>query len=148
MNQVLIADFAPYQAVIGGMLLGAASVFLMWSLGRIAGISGIAVGIFGNDTGGRAWRIAFLVGLIAAPALYGIVSAEPVSISITESVPALVIGGFLVGLGAVVGGGCTSGHGVCGMGRLSTRSMASVAIFMTAAFVAHAMLRLGLGFSS
>lgn len=148
MNQVVLADFSPFQALAGGALLGCASVFLMWSLGRIAGISGIAVGIFGNDKDGRAWRIAFLVGLIAAPALYGMVSAEPVTIAISESTPALLIGGFLVGLGAVVGGGCTSGHGVCGMGRLSTRSMISVAVFMTAAFVVHSILQLGFGFSS
>lgn len=140
-----MTTFDPLQSYGGGILIGLASVFLMLAIGRIAGISGIAVGLLSEQVGGKAWRIAFLIGLVSAPVFVELIIGAPVSINISESIPVLVVGGFLVGLGAIIGGGCTSGHGVCGVGRLSPRSIVSVAVFMTTGFIAFAVLRHGFG---
>ena len=137
----MIADFDPVSSLAGGLLIGLASVLLMALIGRIAGISGIAVGILNNASGDRLWRFAFLGGLIAAPVLYGSIAGAPVPIDITPSTPALLVGGVLVGFGAILGGGCTSGHGVCGLGRLSVRSLVSVVVFMTTAVVVYNLSR-------
>ncbi len=136
-----MAEFDPIFSLAGGLLIGLASVLLMTSIGRIAGISGITLGVLKNTPGERLWRFAFLGGLIVAPVLYGFIAGSPVPLSISSSTPALVIGGGLVGFGAILGGGCTSGHGVCGIGRLSRRSLVSVGVFMVTAFAVYALSR-------
>ena len=116
-------------ALAGGVLIGLAAVLLLWSIGRIAGISGIATGAIEGARGDRAWRLAFLAGLMIAGAIaLQFVPAPPRTQ--TASAPLLLAAGFLVGFGTRLGSGCTSGHGVCGLGRLSRRSLAAVATFM------------------
>jgi uncharacterized protein len=110
-------------------MIGAAAVLLLWSIGRIAGISGIASGAIEGPRGDRAWRIAFLAGMMLAGALaLQFVPAPPRTQ--TGSTLSLLAAGFLVGFGTRMGNGCTSGHGVCGLGRLSRRSLAAVVAFM------------------
>ena len=116
-------------ALAGGVLIGLAAVLLLWSIGRIAGISGIATGAIEGARGDRAWRLAFLAGLMIAGAIaLQFVPAPPQTQ--TAPAPLLLAAGFLVGFGTRLGSGCTSGHGVCGIGRLSRRSLAAVATFM------------------
>ncbi|NQV44222.1 MAG: YeeE/YedE family protein [Rhodospirillales bacterium] len=133
----MIADFDLVSSLGGGLLIGLAAVLLMALIGRIAGICGIASGILNNASGDRLWRFTFLGGLIIAPLLFGAFVGEPVPLVISQSTPALLIGGLLVGFGTIVGGGCTSGHGVCGLGRLSVRSLVSVVVFMATAFIVY-----------
>jgi uncharacterized membrane protein YedE/YeeE len=130
-----MASFTPVSALIGGALIGAAASILLLLTGRIAGISGILGGLIPPDRGDTAWRFLFLLGLPIGVALWRVLGAPAAEIHLTTSVPILVAGGLLVGLGSRVGGGCTSGHGVCGVARLSRRSLAATATFMAAAFV-------------
>ncbi len=127
-----MSHFTPVAALIGGILIGLSATLLWAGLGRIAGISGIVAGIRTPD---RAWRIVFLAGLIAAPLLYRLVGGTTVAPVIAASPWVVIAGGLLVGFGTWLGGGCTSGHGVCGMARLSLRSIAATAVFMAAAMV-------------
>ena len=119
-----MADWA--YGGMGGLVIGAASALFLLANGRIAGISGIIGGLL---TGERAERAAFLVGLIGAPALWTLTRGAPAA-EITASLPLLALAGLLVGVGVRMGGGCTSGHGVCGLSRFSTRSAVGVATFM------------------
>ena len=114
----------------GGLMIGTAAAVLLIGNGRIAGISGI----LGSALAGRNLPEAgpFLVGMLGAAALYEVLAGPPM-ITVTNSAPVLMIGGLLVGFGTRLGGGCTSGHGVCGMSRLSPRSLAATAVFMTVA---------------
>jgi len=123
-------DFAPLSGLVGGVLIGAAAVLLWLGLGRIAGISGILASL--ARARDRGWRLAFLVGLIAAPLLYGLAGGALPEPNITGSHAALVAGGLLVGYGTRLGGGCTSGHGVCGLARLSLRSLVATCVFLGA----------------
>jgi uncharacterized protein len=131
------------QAAVGGLLIGLASWLLLASLGRIAGISGIASGALvhtkGALAGERAWRWAFVAGLVLAGATAAALLNTPVMA--TRPLPLLIIAGLLVGFGTVLGSGCTSGHGVCGLGRRSVRSLVATLTFMGAGvatvFVAH-----------
>ena len=125
-------EFTPLAALLGGALIGLSAVVLMAANGRIAGISGIAGGIVGAPPGERGWRIAFLAGLIPAPLLLALVSGEAPQVEIAAGPWTLIAAGVLVGFGTQLGSGCTSGHGVCGVSRLSTRSIAATAIFMLA----------------
>lgn len=116
-------------ALLGGALIGSASALLLLTHGRIAGISGIAGGLVDHAAGGRAWRLAFLAGLAVA----GIMAAAVVPGAIgtpVRSLGAMAIAGLLVGFGARLGDGCTSGHGVCGLSRGSVRSLVAVGTFM------------------
>lgn len=138
----MIAEFDPVLSFTGGLLIGLASVALMLLLGRIAGISGIAIGILSsNSANDRIWRFAFLGGLILAPLLYQGISGAPVPLEISDNLPALIIGGGLVGFGAILGGGCTSGHGICGIGRFSKRSIVSVIVFMATSIIVYTLSR-------
>ena len=122
--------FTPLSAAIGGVLIGL-SVALLWlGIGRIAGISGILGAILRPQRGDVAWRVAFLGGLVLAPLLYRLAGGELPVIAMTSSASAIVAGGLLVGFGTRLGGGCTSGHGVCGMARLSPRSFAATLLFV------------------
>lgn len=120
------------QASVGGILIGLASWLLLASLGRIAGISGIASGAFiptqGALAGERAWRWAFIVGLVVVGATATWLFNTPVVA--TRPLPLLIVAGLLVGFGTVMGSGCTSGHGVCGLGRRSVRSLVATLVFM------------------
>jgi len=134
------ANFTPLTSLLGGVIIGLAALFLMATLGRIAGISGIAASAF-FEKEGRSWRIAFLVGLIFAPLLASMISGETQPIAITNSYPLLIAGGLLVGFGTRFGGGCTSGHGICGISRLSKRSIAAVITFMATAIMTVTVMR-------
>ena len=127
-------DVTVVSALFGGALIGLSAVLLMWSNGRIAGISGMVSGLLVTDASGRLWRALFLVGLVAAPVVYRILY-EPVQISFPHNTGMMALGGLLVGFGTRLGGGCTSGHGVCGMARFSKRSLVATLTFMATAFV-------------
>lgn len=128
--------FTPFEAVAGGGLIGLAAVLLMLAIGRIAGISGIVSGLLpgsgvrSDDTG---WRWAFVAGLIAGPVLMRLLGWPLPDISIAATVPVIIVAGFLVGFGARLGSGCTSGHGVCGLARGSRRSLTATVTFMLTA---------------
>ena len=117
-------------ALAGGVLIGLSALAMLALLGRIAGISGIFAGVLTAETG--LWRWAFLAGLILAPPLFHAVSNQPVPAPGNAGWPLIVLVGLLVGFGTRYAGGCTSGHGVCGIGRLSPRSMAATATFIAA----------------
>jgi uncharacterized protein len=122
-------NFTPVSALAGGAIIGGAATLLLILNGRVAGISGILGGLLSPVRGDVMWRVAFLAGLvIGALAWLGIEPGAPLIVE--AGLPLLVVGGFLTGLGARLGGGCASGHGVCGLGRLSTRSFVAVATFM------------------
>jgi len=136
-----MANFTPLSAAIGGALIGLAAVMLMLLAGRVAGISGIAAGILGIGTADRDWRIAFVAGLILAP-VAAMLSGYSVPVpTMPASWFVVITAGVLVGFGARLGSGCTSGHGICGFSRLSKRSIAATMIFMGTAVVTVALMR-------
>ncbi|NNE40911.1 MAG: YeeE/YedE family protein [Marinicaulis sp.] len=137
--------FTPVSALIGGVLIGVSATMLMWLNGRIAGISGVFSGVAFTEPGDRAWRILFVVGLIAAPVFYSVITRSTPAFDITGNWPLIVIAGLLVGFGVRLGSGCTSGHGVCGLARLSPRSMASVGLFMIAGMATASAARFLVG---
>ena len=132
--------FTPWASLAGGMLIGLAAALLILFNGRIAGISGIVGGLLRPRSGDLGWRIAFLAGLIGTPLLYPLWQALP-SVQIDAGTPALILAGLLVGVGVRYGAGCTSGHGVCGLSRLSPRSLAATCAFMAAGFLTVYLLR-------
>jgi uncharacterized protein len=132
-------NFTPLSALAGGVLIGLASVWLLAANGRIAGISGILHGLFARPPGDRGWRLAFLAGLLVAGFLW--LLFFPTASAHERSLPALALAGLLVGFGTRLGGGCTSGHGVCGLGRLSLRSLVAVCVFMAAGMLSTYVVR-------
>jgi hypothetical protein len=129
-------NFTPYASLAGGVLIGISASLLMFLNGRVAGISGIVAGLFTNpSTTEKVWRFAFVFGLIAGGLAYA--SIFPVNILPREGVNTtlLVAGGLLVGFGTAMGGGCTSGHGVCGMSRFSLRSILATLTFLVSGIV-------------
>ncbi len=134
-------NFTPVSGLIGGALIGLASALLMLLTGRIAGISGIFAGVVSFDRNERDWRLAFLAGLIAAPLLVLVLRAQLPHPTLPASLSLVLISGLLVGVGSRIGGGCTSGHGVCGIARFSARSLVFTAVFMTFAIVTVAIAR-------
>jgi uncharacterized membrane protein YedE/YeeE len=127
------ASFTPASAAVGGVIIGIAVAMLVLLNGRIAGISGIVGGLLRPARGDVAWRLSFIAGLVAAALAFGFAVAP--SIAITADYRTLVIAGLLVGIGTRYGSGCTSGHGVCGVSRLSPRSIVATLAFMAAGFV-------------
>ncbi len=126
-----MTEFTPWASLVGGMLIGLASVLLMAFRGRIFGATGILVGfITPTSSGDWAWRAALLAGMVSAPALYLAATGGWPEIVTPVSRALLVVGGVIVGIGVTLGSGCTSGHGVCGVARLSPRSIAATATFM------------------
>jgi uncharacterized membrane protein YedE/YeeE len=132
--------FTPWHALAGGMLIGVASVLFVLFNGRIAGISGIAGGLLRPRRGDLDWRLAFIGGLVLAPALWSLVAALPQA-RIDAGYGSLIAAGLLVGVGTRYAGGCTSGHGVCGLSRLSPRSLVATLSFMAAGFATVFVLR-------
>lgn len=133
-------NFTPWASLAGGMLIGlSAAVFVLFN-GRIAGISGILGGLLEWPKGDVAWRVAFLAGLIGAPLVYGAVLTLP-EVRIDADIPTLIIAGLLVGVGTRYGSGCTSGHGVCGLSRMSPRSLVATVAFMIAGFATVFVVR-------
>ncbi|MCH9019527.1 MAG: YeeE/YedE family protein [Proteobacteria bacterium] len=126
-------NFTPVSAAIGGALIGGAASLLMLFTGRIAGISGIVGNLLQSSAGENSWRIAFVVGLIAGPLAYDAATRAPLTIAIEAPLPVLIAGGLLVGFGTRLGSGCTSGHGVCGLARFSTRSLVATLTFLAIA---------------
>jgi uncharacterized membrane protein YedE/YeeE len=123
--------FTPWASLAGGGLIGLASVLLMLTLGRIMGATGILAGVLTPGTHpDKGWRLAILAGMISWPIAVLALTGQMPAIQVPVSMPMLLIGGFLVGIGVTYGSGCTSGHGVCGMARLSRRSIAATATFM------------------
>lgn len=139
-----VANFTPLTALAGGLLIGLAVVLLGLFNGRIAGISGIVGGLLRPRGGEVGWRIAFVAGLIAAPLLYQAFFRLP-PIQVDAGWPALIAAGLLVGVGTRYGSGCTSGHGVCGLSRLSPRSMVATLVFMGSGFLTVFVIRHLLG---
>jgi hypothetical protein len=136
-----MTDFTPVSAAIGGGLIGLSAVLLMLLTGRIAGISGIFAGCLGFEINDKGWRVAFIAGLILAPLIAGFVGYAMPAPQMPASWAVVIAAGLLVGFGTRLGGGCTSGHGVCGIARLSGRSIAATAIFMFTAIVVVALTR-------
>jgi uncharacterized membrane protein YedE/YeeE len=140
-----MTNFTPVSAAIGGALIGLAAVLLTLFTGRIAGISGIFGGCLNLSSGDKGWRIAFIAGLILAPLAGGLVGFPLAAPEMPASYVVIVAAGLLVGFGTRLGGGCTSGHGICGIARLSPRSIVATAIFMVTAVLVVAVTRHGLG---
>ena len=135
-------NFTPFLSLSGGLILGLAATLLLAG-GQIAGISGILGGLIPPSSTGKRWRFLFLLGLVGGAVLYPITGGDisyidinPYAFSDQTHYGVLAIGGLLVGIGTTIGSGCTSGHGVCGIGRLSTRSIVATATFMLTAAIA------------
>jgi uncharacterized protein len=127
-----MTHFTPWQSLIGGLLIGFSTLLLIRWLGKVAGISGIVGQLWSGNASDKAWRLAFVIGLLVSPLIYQLFAALPV-IQIAAGLPVLVLAGLLVGFGTRLGSGCTSGHGVCGLSRLSLRSLAATLTFMLVA---------------
>ena len=136
-------EFTPFLSLGGGILIGCSAVILMMTNGRIAGISGIVSRLLppSVDKTGLPQGITFVVGLLLAAPLYHLISGHPPIQTVSDNYLLLSIAGLLVGFGAVLGNGCTSGHGVCGISRLSGRSIIATITFMVSAFIAVYILR-------
>lgn len=130
---LIATSFTPYASLGGGVLIGVASILLMVTLGRIMGATGILAGLFtATSPKDFGWRAALLAGMVTAPVLMLLITGTMPPVQVPVSTMMMVIGGLIVGVGVTFGGGCTSGHGVCGMARLSPRSIAATIIFMIA----------------
>lgn len=127
-------DFTPVSGFVGGLLIGLAVVLLLVLNGRLAGISGIVGGLLSPNSADRGWRAAFVVGLLLGVSAYVLATGD-LAVTVEASLPVLVVAGLLVGFGTRLGSGCTSGHGLCGMARLSKRSVAATAVFFGVAIV-------------
>lgn len=126
-----MTEFTPVASLLGGALIGLSAVLLMAWEGRVAGISGIASRLLPPYRDGAfPSRLAFVIGLVAAPLVVGFVTAAPVAQTVSSNLPLMAVAGLVTGFGAVWGYGCTSGHGVCGLSRLSKRSLVATGIFM------------------
>lgn len=132
--------FTPWMSLAGGMLIGLAATLFILLEGRIAGISGILGGLLAPRRGDVAWRLLFLGGLVAAPLAWTLFAQAP-EVRIDAGLSTLLAAGLLVGIGTRYGAGCTSGHGVCGVSRLSPRSMVATTVFVAAGFVTVWLLR-------
>jgi uncharacterized protein len=140
-----MSAFDPNSALVGGGLIGLASALLMLLNGRIAGISGILGGALTTSVRDKIWRVLFIAGLISAPIVIGLFGHPLPEPQMPASWLLIVAAGTLVGFGARYGGGCTSGHGVCGIARLSARSIVATVVFMASAIAVVAIMRHGFG---
>lgn len=142
--QINWAEFTPILSLLGGMLIGGAALLLMLANGRVMGVSSILGGLLGKAEP-KNWRLAFIAGAILAPVLIVQSGLYDIPVQRVANGAPLYIAAFLVGLGTAIGSGCTSGHGICGLSRLSARSFVAVAIFITTAIITVYMLRHGAG---
>lgn len=134
--------FTPWAALGGGALIGIAAVLLMGGLGRIMGATGILAGaLLPSDTGERGWRVAAILGMISGPLVYLLLTGGMPTVQVTVSPRMLILGGLIVGVGVTLGSGCTSGHGVCGLARLSPRSLVATLTFMATTAMTVYVLR-------
>lgn len=136
-----VTAFTPWSGLAGGALIGLASGLLLVLVGRVAGISGIAAGLMSTQWGEAGWRALFIAGLILGALSYRLFSGEPLPVDVQESVLVMAAGGFLVGFGTRMGSGCTSGHGVIGLSRLSVRSLVATVTFFLAAIITVFVVR-------
>ena len=136
-------NFTPIMSLIGGIMIGGAALTLMAFSGRIMGISGILIGLTKgqHDKSERSWRMAFILGSIIGPFLVMLFTGSSIEIRPVAQGPVLMLGGLIVGLGAAIGSGCTSGHGICGLARLSKRSFIAVMVFMATAILTVSVIR-------
>lgn len=140
-GEKMMTEFEPLSATIGGVLIGVAAVLLLWLSGRIAGISGILFGVFTRQVAERNWRLLFLVGLVLGGFIVQMTSSEALISRTDFPLPLLIAAGLLVGIGTRLGSGCTSGHGVCGISRLSLRSLLATLTFMAFGMAATTIVR-------
>jgi uncharacterized protein len=140
-----VEHFTPYSAMLGGLLLGLSASWLLLATGRIAGISGILGGLLATAGEDKLWRALFVAGLIGGCWLVRVASGDAIAVTISASAKELVLAGLLVGFGTRVANGCTSGHGVCGMARLSPRSIAATLTFMASGALTVFVMRHVLG---
>ena len=133
-------NFTPFSAFSGGLLIGIAVILFFISTGRLAGVSGIVNNTLTNT---QNWlsNFLFLVGLVLGPSVYVLILNKDIAFSMTSSLPLIIIGGILVGFGTKIGSGCTSGHGICGIGRLSPRSLVATIVFVFAGMVLVAIIQ-------
>jgi len=143
--QIDWGSFTPWSAVIGGVIIGVAVAMFVLVNGRIAGISGIIGGLVRPTYPDLAWRAAFVLGLLLAPVVYARIAILP-AIEIDANYPTIIVAGLLVGVGTRYGAGCTSGHGVCGVSRMSPRSLVATLSFMAAGFATVFVVRHVAGF--
>lgn len=147
MEPSVITEFTPWASLAGGVLIGLSALAVMILFGRIAGISGITTGAIMNASSDWLWRIVFIVGLVAAPVVLKLFNLEFLGegtsypSTVSSNYVGMALAGLLVGVGTVFGSGCTSGHGVCGLGRLSARSLVAVVSFMLSAAITVAVIR-------
>ena len=139
-------SFTPLASLVGGVMIGVAALLLMLTHGRVMGVSGILGGILGGlfgsvDRSDVRWRVLFVIGVLAGPFLVMALTGAPVERAPVASGFTLPIAGFLVGLGTAIGAGCTSGHGICGLARLSVRSAVAVGMFMATAVITVYVVR-------
>ena len=142
--QINWAEFTPILSLLGGMLIGGAALLLMLANGRVMGVSSILGGLLGKAEP-KNWRLAFIAGAILAPVLIVQSGLYDIPVQRVANGAPLYIAAFLVGFGTAIGSGCTSGHGICGLSRLSARSFVAVAIFITTAIITVYMFRHGSG---
>ncbi|WP_024299931.1 YeeE/YedE family protein [Methylomicrobium lacus] len=141
-------NFTPFSALAGGLLIGLSSALFLLLNGRRAGISGIAGDLFSFRCVNPGWRLCFLAGLVLGPLLIGKTGWLPVDVQVNDSLPLMAAAGLLVGYGTSLGSGCTSGHGICGLARLSKRSLAATLTFMLSAGITVYIARHLLGAGS
>jgi uncharacterized protein len=142
MIQMVETVFSPVAGTIGGVLIGLSAVILMLATGRIAGLSGIFNGLLTLDFGSEfKWRLIFVLGLLIGTAWTGLLFPETRSISFVDNTSVIALGGLLVGAGVTLGSGCTSGHGICGIARLSPRSILATCVFMATAIATVFLVR-------
>ena len=128
-------DFTPVGGLVGGLLIGLAAALLLLLNGRISGISGIVGGLVIPKSSDAGWRAAFVAGLLLGASIYKLTTGGAIPVTMQASLPVLVVAGLLVGFGTRLGSGCTSGHGVCGIARLSSRSIVATAVFFGVAML-------------
>lgn len=140
-----MSNFTPVSALLGGLLIGASTTLALILNGRIAGVSGVLGGLIHPVQSESGWRLAFLAGLFVAPLLYLALGATLPSVALSPSIALLIVAGLIVGFGTRLGAGCTSGHGVCGVGRGSPRSLAATGVFTATAILTVFIARHVLG---
>ncbi len=136
-----MTEFTPISGLLGGMLIGLASALMLWGAGRIAGISGIFGGLLTPARGEIGWQALFIAGMILGGLAWPFITGDPLPVDLQVSWPVMLIAGLLVGFGTRMGSGCTSGHGVCGIGRLAPRSLVATLTFMVSAFATTYVMR-------